>query len=124
MNPLNEASDLSALQKAFGVTALGFGDPVVGFNVLGAMACTLANVAPDDGTVIDRGGRAARLGTSLLVHGGASAGRVVDEVINEVSRRQEKLNSFFRRYLTRWTKNKEDPTSPSPSASVRMPPST
>jgi hypothetical protein len=123
MNPQTEGSGLAALQKTFGVTALGFGDPVVGFNVLGAMACTLANLAPDDGRVIDRNGRAVRLGTSLLVHGGASAGRVLDEIISEVSRRQEKLTSTSRTYLGWWSKNKENPHVAQSERKGRMPPS-
>jgi hypothetical protein len=88
-----DAVELAALQKNFDVTALGSGDPIVGFNLLATMACTLAHLAPDDGAVVHPDGSPARLGTSLLVLGSASAGRVVDEVITEVSRMQNNLTT-------------------------------
>lgn len=110
MNPPDEAAALSALQHSFDVTALGSGDPVVGFNVLGAFACTLANLAPDDGSVTHKDGHVARLGTSLLVHGGGSAGQVVDEVISEVSKRQAKLMQLFQEYQKWRIENKGNPT--------------
>jgi hypothetical protein len=109
MNPQDEASELSALQDTFDVTALGSGDPVVGFNVLAAQACTLANLAPDDGTVIHKDGLVARLGTSLLVCGGASAGGVVDEIISEVIKRQANLTLHCQTYLGWRVENKENP---------------
>ena len=109
MNPQDEASALAALQETFDVTALGSGDPVVGFNVLAAMACTLANLAPDDGSVIHDDFVVARLGTSLLVHGGASAGGVIDEVISEVIKRQANLTDICQSYLGWRAKNQENP---------------
>ena len=109
MNPQDEASELSALQDTFDVTALGSGDPVVGFNVLAAKACTLANMAPDDGSVIHEDALVARLGTSLLVCGGASAGGVVDEIISEVIKRQANLTLHCQTYLGWRVKNKDNP---------------
>lgn len=96
---MDDSAELTLLQKRFRVTALGGGDPIVGFNLLASMACTLANLAPDDGTVVHPDGSPARLGTSLLVFGSGSAGRVVDEVITEVCRRQNNLISHLRSYF-------------------------
>ncbi len=109
MNPQDEASALSTLQDTFDVTALGSGDPVVGFNVLAAKACTLANLAPDDGSVIHDNCLVARLGTSLLVHGGASAGGVVDGIISEVITRQANLTLHCQTYLGLRVKNQDNP---------------
>jgi hypothetical protein len=109
MNTQDEAAALSALQHTFDVTALGSGDPVVGFNLLAAQACTLANLAPDDGSVVHKDGRVARLGASLLVHGAASAGGVVDEIISEVSKRQANLTNRCQTYLGWRAKNNDNP---------------
>jgi hypothetical protein len=96
---MDDAVELAALQKNFDVTALGSGDPIVGFNLLATMACTLAHLAPDDAAVVHPDGSPARLGTSLLVLGSASAGRVVDEVITEVSRIQNNLTTHLQGYF-------------------------
>lgn len=100
INPLmDDAVELAGLQKNFGVNSLGNGDPIVGFNLLATMACTLAHLAPDNGTVLHPNGSPARLGTSLLILGSASSGRVVDEVITEVNRRQDNLISHLQEYF-------------------------
>jgi len=98
---MDDAAELAALQKSFEVTALGSGDPIVGFNLLAIMACTLSHLAPDDGAVVHPDGSPARLGTSLLVLGSASSGRVVDEIISEVSRMQNNLTTHLQGYF-RW----------------------
>lgn len=108
-NPMDDAAELAALQKIFDVTGLGSGDPIVGFNLLATMACTLAHLAPDDGTVVYPDGSPARLGTSLLVFGSASSGRVVDEIITEVSRRQNNLISHLQGYFGWLDRIKENP---------------
>lgn len=96
---MNDTAELTALQKMFPVTALGGGDPIVGFNLLASMACTLANLAPNDGTVVHPNGSPVRFGTSLLVLGSASVGRVVDEIITEVCRRQNNLITHLRSHF-------------------------
>jgi hypothetical protein len=95
----NEETNLLKLLDTFSAANLGAGDLNTGVNLLTAMACTLANVAPDDGTVVTRDGRPARLGTSLFICGSASVGRVIDEVINEVGRCQSNLTAHLRSYL-------------------------
>ena len=97
--PMDDAVELAALQKNLDVTALGSGDPIVGFNLLTTMACTLSHLAPDDGAVVHPDGSPARLGTSLLVLGSASSGRVVDEVITEVSPMQNNLTTHLQGYF-------------------------
>jgi hypothetical protein len=88
---MDDTAELASLLKNLDVTTLGSGDPIMGFNLLASMACTLANLAPDDGAVIHPDGSPARLGTSLLVFGSASSGRVVDEIITEMIRKQNNL---------------------------------
>ena len=91
-------ADVEALRQlvaTFQTEAIGEGDPNLGFNLLAAMAGTLANLAPTDGTITTRDGRPARLGINLLVTGSASAGLVLEEVLTEVGRRQ----TNFRRHL-------------------------
>jgi len=107
MNPAEEAAELALLQKQLGITDLGDGYPIAGFNLLAAMACTLANVAPDDGSIIDSAGRPARLGTSLLVLGAAGVGRIVDEVICEVGRLQSNFTRHHALY-TEWRENRRE----------------
>jgi hypothetical protein len=125
-NPIDDATELAALQKSLGVTALGSGDPIVGFNLLASMACTLAHLAPDDGTVVHPDGSPARLGTSLLVFGGASAGRVVDEIVTEVSRMQNNLIAHLQGYFEWVDRIKEKqsvnlhPPSPGMGASAEL----
>lgn len=101
---MDDAVKLAKLSKGMDLTALGSGDPNVGFNLLACMACTLANLAPDDGTVTHPDGTTARLGTSLWVMGSASTGRVVDEIVTEVNRRQNNLSANTADYLD-WIKN-------------------
>ncbi|RYG95965.1 MAG: hypothetical protein EON58_13100, partial [Alphaproteobacteria bacterium] len=96
---MDDATELALLQKNLDVIELGDGDPIAGFNLLASMACTLAHLAPDDGVVFHPDGSPARLGTSLLVLGGANAGRVVDEIVTEVSRRQNNLISHLEGYF-------------------------
>lgn len=96
---MNDSVELAKLLKNLDVTALSNGDPIVGLNLLACMACTLAHIAPDDGAVFHKDGSPARLGTSLLVFGSASAGRVVDEIVTEVSRRQNNLISHLEGYF-------------------------
>ena len=90
---MEDASQLTNLLRHFDVTALGRGDSTGGLNLLATMACTLANLARDDGTVTHPDTSPARLGTSLLVMGSSSAGRVVDEITTEIGRRQNNLLS-------------------------------
>jgi len=92
--------ELTPLIKGFQVAALGGGDPTAGCNLLAAMACTLANLAPDDGSIVHPDGSPARLGTSLLIHGSATSGWAVDEIIAEISRRQDNLLQHLQSYLT------------------------
>lgn len=94
-----DTAELATLLDSLDVTALGSGDPIVGVNLLACMACTLANLAPDDGAVIHPDGSPARLGTSLLVMGSASTGRVVDEIITEANRRQNNLTTNLQGYF-------------------------
>ena len=75
MHP-EEQNDLKTILEAFGAEELGNGNPIVGANALAAMACVLADLAPADGTLRTKDGRQPRLGTSLLVSGGASVGRL------------------------------------------------
>lgn len=96
---MDDSAPLAALQRNLGVTDLGNGDPVVGFNLLATMACTLAHLAPDDGSVIHRDGSPARLGTSILVMGSGSSGRIVDEIIAEIGRRQNNVVSHIESYF-------------------------
>lgn len=122
-NPMDAAAELAALQENFDVTGLGSGDPIVGFNLLASMACTLAHLAPDDGAVFHPDGSPARLGTSLLVIGGSSAGRVVDEIITEVNRRQNNLISHLQGYFEWLDRNKDKPDfsrPPEPSAGASV----
>ena len=97
--PHTDQNDLQELLTDFNAAALGRGDPAAGANLLAAMACTLANLAPADGTVFTRDGRPARLGASLLVTGSASTGLLVDEVIAEVGRCQSNIAAHLRHYI-------------------------
>lgn len=101
--------ELTPLLKNFQVAALGGGDPTAGCNLLAAMACTLANLAPDDGSIVHPDSSPARLGTSLLIHGSATSGRVVDEIITELSRKQDNLLQHMQSYLTATRKWKARP---------------
>jgi hypothetical protein len=70
----------------------------IGINILASMAGVLADLAPDDGTILTRNNRPARLGVNLIISGSASPGRVVDEVITEVGRRQHNFAANLRHY--------------------------
>jgi len=97
--PGSEAEALAELLDTFQATSLGEGDPNAGANVLASMLGVLANLAPTDGTILTRDGTPARLGVNLLICGSYSCGRVSDEVIAEVGRRQHHLASNLRDYL-------------------------
>jgi hypothetical protein len=101
--------ELTPLIKGFQVAALGGGDPTAGCNLLAAMACTLANLAPDDGSIVHPDGSPARLGTSLLIHGSATSGCVVDEIITELCHKQDNLIQHLQSYLTANKKWKAQP---------------
>jgi hypothetical protein len=86
----------------FNITELG--DPVVGANTLAAMCGVLAGVSRAGSGIRTFQGRHLRIGTSFLVSGSASVGRVVDEVLLEVGLRQ----NHFARHLQRdlqWTEH-------------------
>jgi hypothetical protein len=101
--------ELTPLLRNFQVAALGGGDPTAGCNLLAAMACTLANLAPDDGSIVHPDSSPARLGTSLLVHGPTTSGQAVDEIITEICRKQENLLQHLQSYLTANKKWKAQP---------------
>jgi hypothetical protein len=96
---MDDAFELARLVESLDVPAMGSGDPIAGVNLLACMACTLANLAPDDGSVVHQDGSRARLGSSLLVMGGASTGLVVDEIITEVNRLQNNLTANLEGYF-------------------------
>ena len=98
MSP-KELKDLRNLLTTFQVEALGQGDIHIGINILASMAVVLADLAPDDGTILTRDNRPARLGVNLMISGSASTGRVVDEVITEVGRRQHNFAANLRHYI-------------------------
>lgn len=95
----DKPADLADLLTSFDVFDLGHADTIVGCNLLAAMACTLANLAPDEGVMIEGQASPARVGTSLLVFGSGSSGRVVDEIVDEVCRKQNNLGEHLNRYL-------------------------
>jgi hypothetical protein len=101
--------ELTPLLKHFQVAALGGGDPTAGCNLLATMACTLANLAPDDGSIVHPDNSPARLGTSLLIHGSATSGWVVDEIITELCHKQDNLIQHLQSYLTANKKWKAQP---------------
>ncbi len=98
---MNESADLAAILEHFDVLTLGDGDPIIGINVLAGMACTLANLIQDNEVVRMADGSPARLGTSLLITGSASTGKVVDEIITEVTQRQNNFSANLQAY-TDW----------------------
>lgn len=97
--PQEEALALREFFTCFQVEDLGQGDANVGANLLAGMAGVLANLAPTDGTILSDDKRPARLGINLLISGSASSGRVIDEVITEVGRRQNNFSENIRQYL-------------------------
>jgi len=93
-----ESKHLLDLLTIFNARALGEGDDIAGANLVVCMAGLLADLAPDDGTILTMDGRPARLGLNLLVTGPTITGMVVDEVVQEVSRRQSNLWQYLLRY--------------------------
>lgn len=106
---MDNTAELATLLKNFDVTALGDGDPTAGFNLLVSMACTIAQIAPDDGTVVHADGSRARLSTSLMIVGSASSGRVVDEIVTELNRLQNNLATNLEGFLDRMKEAKAAP---------------
>lgn len=94
----NDSNEIRRILNAFDARALGEGDEVAGANVLATMAGVLADLAPTDGTILTKEGTPARLGLNLLLTGPAITGRVVDEVLTEVNRRQSNLWHHLLRY--------------------------
>jgi hypothetical protein len=81
-----------------------FGDPVAGVNTMAAICGVLAGVSRAGSGIRTFQDRHLRIGTSFLVSGSASVGRVVDEVLLEVGLRQ----NHFARHLHRdlqWTEH-------------------
>jgi hypothetical protein len=109
-----ETQHLTHLLTTFHATSLGEGDTNAGANVLAAMAVTLANLAPADGSVVLPDGKPARLGTSLLISGSGSCGRVGDEIITEVGRRQANLATRLRGYCNAMEERAGKPSLVSP----------
>ena len=93
-----EFPNLQKLLSTFEVSGLGEGDINSGANLLAAMSVALANIAPTGNSVCHPDGTPARLGTSLLISGALSSGRIIDEVITEVGRRQSNLTKHLRKY--------------------------
>ncbi|MEO5917266.1 MAG: hypothetical protein ABIS50_23750 [Luteolibacter sp.] len=96
---LPDTDSLIGFLNVFQVATLGDGDAIAGVNMLASMAITLADLAAEDGSVSNRDGSPARLGTNLLIIGSASSGRAVDEIITEVGRRQTNLVAHLQYYL-------------------------
>lgn len=96
---MDDTAELAKLLEHFDVTSLGDGDPTAGFNLLACMACTLAQLAPDNGMMVHKDGSYARLGTSLMVLGSASSGRVVDEIVTELNHIQNNLATNVESYF-------------------------
>lgn len=113
---MNETDALATVLSQFDVLAIGGGDPIVGTNVLACMACTLANLVQDNEVVRMADESPARLGTSLLIAGSATAGKVVDEIIAEITRRQNNFSSNLQAYSD-WVDEAKD----KPMASTRLP---
>lgn len=105
-----ETQYLSQLLTCFNVTDLGEGDLNAGANLLATMAVTLGNLAPSDGTVIYPDGTPVRLGTNLLISGSLSCGRIGDEVIPEIGRRQANLAKRLRSYCDWVEEQKSKPS--------------
>ncbi|MCH1409542.1 MAG: hypothetical protein L7V87_10945 [Verrucomicrobiales bacterium] len=89
---------LQELLKAFCASDLGDGDVHQGINTLSVMAISLANLAPDTGSVLDPKGRETRLGTNLFITGAASAGSVSDEITTKIGLCQRNLHIALQRY--------------------------
>jgi len=79
---------LEELLTTFDVVDLGDGDTIVGANTLATMCCVLAGVARPESGILTKEGRTQRIGTSLLISGSASVGRIADEVLLELGHRQ------------------------------------
>ena len=90
---------LNHLLTTFNVKALGEGDPVAGANLLTAMACSLANIAPQGSGLVTKDGATIKAGTSLLFTGSHSASLVTDSVLVELGRKQNNFNSILRQEI-------------------------
>lgn len=93
-----ESQNLRKLFFTFEVSGLGEGDTNSGANLLAAMSGAIANIAPAGDSVCHHDGTPARLGTSLLISGALSSGRIIDEVVTEVGRRQSNLAKHLRKH--------------------------
>lgn len=107
-----DTDTLPRLEKfftTFNVTELGDGNLLTGINTLAAMCCTLATVARPGSGIGTADGRFFRIGTSLLVSGAASAGRVTDEVLCEVGLRQNNYTKHLQRHQQFKEQSKQSP---------------
>jgi len=87
---------LNHLLTTFDATSLGEGDSTAGANLLTAMACSLANIAPPGSGLVTKDGATIKVGSSLLVTGSHSASLVTDSVLVELGRKQNNFNSILR----------------------------
>ena len=96
----DDSAQLTSLRATFDACGLGDGDPVIGTNVLVAMAVTLANVSRTGSGIATPGSGRLRAGGSLLTSGGNTSSLVRDKVIEELAIRQNNLLSQLRRLLS------------------------
>lgn len=97
---MDDAKALNELMTQYEVATLGGLNTTIGFNMLASMACTLANLAPNDRCSITYPDKTpVRLGTSLLIMGGATSGYVVDEIVTEVCRLQDNLLHHLEHFI-------------------------
>ena len=94
-----EQTDLRTVLATFNATSLGQGDANTGTNVLAAMACTLANVSPPGCGIGSPGLGRIRAGGSLLASGGYSSSLVTDNIVTELTIRQNNLTAQLRRLI-------------------------
>ena len=105
MSP-NEEKNLAHLMGVYGVTDLGEGDPVVGANLLAAMAITLGDLARRGSGIKVGHNRVIPVGCNLLVCGARSTQLVVDEITTMVARAQSNIFGQIRNLAER--KRKEE----------------
>lgn len=96
---LDNAVELSALQRAFQVESLGDGNRMAGVNQLAAMALTLANLARPGSCIVTPEGRRLQIGCNLLATGPLVTSAILDEVVTPVRRCQDTLLSQLNRLL-------------------------
>ncbi len=89
---------LTEFLKPFPIADLGQGDPVVGCNLLTAMAVTLADLAPDDGSVHDAKNLPVRLGPACWSPDPRAPATWRTRCSPKCSRRQNNLNAHLIRY--------------------------